>query len=259
MNKPSSQWQTKERARIYSEGVRGAIPGAELQLKLISAIVRAWRPWPVRILDLGCGDGILGRLLMDEYPASQMIFADFSEPMLDKLRSRTGTNSRAEVINADFSTPAWTKAVESENAFDIIVSGFAIHHQPDTRKKALYAEVHELLDAGGVFLNLDQVRSASPGISEIFDGFFLDHILQFHAKAGLDVPMKAVEAAYYQDKKENIPAPVEAQCQWLRDTGFQEVDCFFKTFELALFGGRKAPGENPSTGAGNRRPVGPQD
>jgi hypothetical protein len=51
--------------------------------------------------------------------------------------------------------------------------------------------------------------------------------------------MNEIENMYYQDKKENIPAPVEKQCQWLRDIGFQDVDCFFKTFELALFGGRK--------------------
>ena len=57
--------------------------------------------------------------------------------------------------------------------------------------------------------------------------------------AVLNEAMLRIEAAYYQDKKENIPAPVESQCQWLRETGFQEVDCFFKTFELALFGGRK--------------------
>ena len=40
-------------------------------------------------------------------------------------------------------------------------------------------------------------------------------------------------------KKENILATVEAQCQWLRQIGFADVDCFLKIFELALFGGRK--------------------
>jgi hypothetical protein len=42
--------------------------------------------------------------------------------------------------------------------------------------------------------------------------------------------------------KEYILAPVDLQCAWLRLIGFQDVDCFFKVFELALFGGRKAPG-----------------
>ena len=34
-------------------------------------------------------------------------------------------------------------------------------------------------------------------------------------------------------------ASVEDQCEWLREIGFADVDCFFKVFELAVFGGRK--------------------
>jgi hypothetical protein len=40
------------------------------------------------------------------------------------------------------------------------------------------------------------------------------------------------------DKTENILALAETQCQWLREIGFADVDCFFKLFQLALFGGK---------------------
>lgn len=33
-------------------------------------------------------------------------------------------------------------------------------------------------------------------------------------------------------------SPVCDQCEWLRALGFVDVDCFFKSFELAVFGGR---------------------
>ena len=33
----------------------------------------------------------------------------------------------------------------------------------------------------------------------------------------------------------------EVFAHWLRQIGFQDVDCYFKAFELALFGGRKPP------------------
>lgn len=238
MNAQNSKWQSKELAKTYSERVRQAIPGAGLQLDIISKITKMWCPHPSKILDLGCGDGTLGRALLDEFPMVQMTFADFSEPMLDKLRDKIGTDKGATIINIDFATSSWTKGVEFQKPFDVIVSGFAIHHQPNERKRELYAEIFELLNKGGLFLNLDQVSSASPSISQIFDIFFLDHINRFLIETGLN-DMSKIEEAYYQDKKENIPAPVEAQCQWLCDLGFQEVDCFFKTFELALFGGRK--------------------
>ena len=239
MNEQHSKWKTKELAKIFSEGVRGAIPGASLQLEIINKLISVWCPFPSRILDLGCGDGILGRMLLAEHLSAHMVFADFSEPMLAKVRQKVGTNNRATVIHIDFATPAWTKGVGLETPFDIIVSGFAIHHQPDDRKKTLHTEIYDLLNEGGLFLNLDQVRSETSSISEIFDSFFLDHIRCSLSNSDQNETMNQIEKAYYEDKKENIPAPVETQCQWLRDIGFQEVDYFFKTFELALFGGKK--------------------
>jgi ubiquinone/menaquinone biosynthesis C-methylase UbiE len=80
-------------------------------------------------------------MLLDAHPTAHMIFADFSEPMLESLRRQIVGNQQATVIKADFATPAWAMSFEAEKPFDVIVSGFAIHHQPDDRKKELYAEI----------------------------------------------------------------------------------------------------------------------
>jgi tRNA (cmo5U34)-methyltransferase len=190
-------------------------------------------------LDLGCGDGILGRVLLDAHATAHVIFADVSDPMLEATRKKIGDNPRATVIKADFATPEWVDWFEAETPFDVIVSGFAIHHQPDDRKKELYAEIHGLLCDGGVFLNLEHVSSATSAGSELFDSFFVDHIRRFNNNVNPGKSTREIEEAFYRDKKDNILAPVETQCQWLRDIGFRDVDCFFKVFELALFGGRK--------------------
>jgi ubiquinone/menaquinone biosynthesis C-methylase UbiE len=242
MNSRHSKWQTKELAKTFLEEIRGAIPGANLQLEVLGKIVSMWCPHAAKILDLGCGDGVLGRMLLERHPTAHVIFADFSEPMLEALRKRINADRQATIIKADFSTPAWARSFEDEKPFDVIVSGFAIHHQPDERKKELYAEIYGFLGEGGVFLNLDHVSSANPSGSALFDNFFVDHLVRFQGDKTPSKTRDEIEEAYYQrpDKKENILAPVETQCQWLRDIGFQDVDCFFKVFELALFGGRKA-------------------
>ncbi len=122
-----------------------------------------------------------------------------------------------------------------------MVSGFAIHHQPDERKRELYAEIFDLLAPGGIFLNLEHVASATEAGQELFDDFFVDHLHDFHRISSADANRDAIADDYYKrpDKKENILAPVEDQCEWLRQIGLTDVDCFFKVFELALFGGRK--------------------
>jgi ubiquinone/menaquinone biosynthesis C-methylase UbiE len=237
-----SQWQSQQSAELFLRHVRGAIPGAKLQLAVLSHIVKLWRPAPSRVLDLGCGDGILGRTLSDAFPEAHVVFADFSDPMLDAARKMLGKKSPITVIKADFATPAWLDAVGKEPPFDIVVSGLAIHHLPNARKRQLYAEVHGVLASSGVFMNLDHVASPSEAAKKLFDEFFIDHLHDFHRSSGGKETRESVASLYYNraDKKENILAPVEDQCRWLRRIGFTDVDCFLKVFELALFGGRKA-------------------
>ena len=236
-----SVWQTKEHAMTFLEGIRGAIPGADLQLAVIEKTVRLWCDSPSSILDLGCGDGILGRFLLTIFPSARGVFADFSEPMLDAARKNVRDKPKASVVKADFASSQWINVVSSYQPFDIVVSGFAIHHQPDERKKALYHEIYNLLAPGGIFLNLEHVASATAAGEQLFDEFFVDHLHDFHTRSNPGAGRDEIADTYYRrpDKKENILAPLDEQCLWLRDIGFCDVDCFFKVFELALFGGRK--------------------
>lgn len=250
-NESKSEWQTKELVQTFLTGVRGALPGADLQLAVMGKIAQEWCPRPGRILDLGCGNGILGRFLLNLFPAAQSLFVDFSTPMLDAARENVGSLPQATIAFGDFSTPAWVEVAQPDRPFDIVVSGFAIHHQPDARKRALYAEIFDLLAPGGLFLNLEHVASATVAGQELFDEFFIDHLHAFHRRSNPEANRATISDSFYKrpDKKENILARVEAQCDWLKEIGFIDVDCFFKVFELALFGGRNGSVE-PNAGDG---------
>ena len=250
MTENKSVWQTTKLATNYLNGIRGAIPGADLQLAVLRKIAQIWLPAPARLLDLGCGDGILGRLLLDTFPAVQATFADFSDPMLAAARAKLNANPRALVVKADFSSPEWLNAVSAQAPFDLIVSGFAIHHQPHDRKQQLYTEIYEILAPNGAFLNLEHVASETPAGKELFDDFFIDHLYAFHHASDPQQTRQAIAADFYHrpDKIENILAPLNEQCAWLRAIGFADVDCFCKVFELALFGGRKPAANFPNLG-----------
>lgn len=249
MRRPKSEWQTKALSSAFLEGVRGAIPAADLQLSVIGKIVQLWCKAPSHILDLGCGDGILGRFLLNIFPSALGVFVDFSEPMLEAARNNLSDMPQTCVLQADFSSPQWTDVVASYRPFDVVVSGFAIHHQSDVRKKQLYSEIFDFLAPAGIFLNLEHVASPSAAVGTLFDEFFVDHLHDFHAGSDHAGNRQEIADRYYRrpDKKENILAPVTEQCRWLQDLGYRDVDCFFKIFELALFGGRKASGRSLSS------------
>ena len=103
-----------------------------------------------------------------------------------------------------------------------------------------------------VVLSLFLVKQAPPKanrfldlgcVQSVFHRHFVEALWRFHERLGTAKTRDQIAQEYYHrpDKGVNILAPVDEQCQWLRDIGFQHVDCYFKVFEIALFGGIKPP------------------
>ncbi len=233
-------WQGADVAQRYLSGVRGAIPLAQAQLDTMLRLVGWSRPSATTILDLGCGDGVLGSAVGAAYPNAQVVFADFSEPMLAAARKRAISHPNTVFVTVDYGDSQWQQALP-QASFDIIVSGFSIHHQPDARKHALYGELFNLLAPGGVFVNIEHVASASRLGEQLFDEAFLDAMVTYQRSLGSRASRDEISAEYLnrEDKAANILAPVEVQCRWLREIGFVDVDCYFKYLELAVFAGFK--------------------
>ena len=116
---------------------------------------------PGRVLDLGCGDGRLTALVLDAYPESVATLVDMSPPMLAAAARRFDGDERVTLISHDFADP-----LPVDGPFDAVVSSLAVHHVSNDRKRALYAEIAELLSPGGVFGNLDIVASPTPALHD---------------------------------------------------------------------------------------------
>ena len=69
----------------------------------------------------------------------------------------------------------------------------------------------------------------------------IDSYYEYQLKRGSNKTREEVarEFVHRPDKATNILAAVESQCEWLRECGFEDVDCYFKIFELSIFGGRR--------------------
>jgi SAM-dependent methyltransferase len=174
-----------------------------------------------RILDLGTGDGRLLALLRLDRREAQGVALDFSPIMLKAARERFRDDNKVQVIEHNLDQP-----LRDLGRFDVIVSSFAIHHCTDERKRALYGEIYRALEPGGVFCNLEHVASVTT---------------KLHARF-----LRALAITEADEDPSNKLVRVEAQLDWLREIGFEEVDCYWKWLELALFGGVKRKHENES-------------
>ena len=160
-----------------------------------------------RALDLGTGDGRMLALVRERHPGAAGVGLDSSAPMIERAAERFGDDPLVDLRTHELGLP-----LTEAPPFDVVVSGLAIHHLEDERKRALFGEIRELLSPGGVFANLDLVSSASPRLHERFRH----------------------EIGRAEDDPTDRLADLSAQLQWLRDAGFAEVECHFKWLELAL-------------------------
>lgn len=168
-----------------------------------------------RFLDLGTGDGRLIDLVRRARPGAAAVGLDRSEPMLAAARERFAGRPGVELVVHDLAEP-----LPALGGFDLVVSGFAIHHLADARKRALFGEVLALLRPGAPFLNLEHVASASPRLHAAF--------------------MAAIGEGPEDEDPSDRLVPAWTQAAWLAELGFEDADCHWKWRELALVGGRRA-------------------
>jgi tRNA (cmo5U34)-methyltransferase len=232
-----SSWKDVEVARTFLDERRKAIPLAREQVAMMLRLARRFTPQTARVADLGCGDGYLARAVLSEFPAAHALLIDHSGEMLRRARdSMASFDGRFEIRLGDLSDPLPPQA---GGPFDLIVSGYAIHHLPTARKRSLYGEVFNLLAPGGLFVNVEHVASPTPVLSAVHDDAYIDHIAAVTGRGRAEVGR---EYHGRPDKADNILDPVEVQVGWLREIGFEQADCYMKWLELAVFGGVRPNG-----------------
>lgn len=168
---------------------------------------------PGRVLDLGCGDGRLTALTLDAYPESTALLVDMSAPMLDAARARFNSDPRVT-----FATHDLEDALPFDGPFDAIITSLAVHHVEDERKRTLYAEIADLLTPGGVFANLEIVKSPTQALHD-----------RWRDEMGA------------RDDPNDRLRDMTSQLEWINEAGLENVDCIWKWRSLALLRGQRPP------------------
>jgi len=214
--KPVNLWTSSEHARDYLERADSILHRKEGEAALLEFVPRNAR----RMLDLGTGDGRLLALVRAAmarwgHGDTEGVAMDFSPAMLEAARKRFAAETSVTVVAHNLD-----KRLPELGRFDAVISSFAIHHLEHERKRALYGEIYELLNSGGVFCNLEHVASPTPRLHEEF--------------------LRSIGFTVETEDPSNKLLDLETQLGWLREIGLVDVDCHWKWRELALLAGRRA-------------------
>ena len=180
---------------------------------------------PARVLDLGAGTGLVSAAVLAACPEARVELLDASEAMLEQARERLG-DAVAAVHVADMSDPL------PAGPFDAVVSALAIHHLDDADKRALFGRVADVLAPGGVFVNAEQVAAPDPGLADVYTDMWVREC------RALGATESEIDGARERMRHDRC-ADTESQLRWLREAGFERVDCVYKHWRFAVMCGFK--------------------
>ena len=183
-------------------------------------------------LDLGAGTGAASRVILEVYPRSTAILADYSAEMM-----RAGEQpmqpfaGRYRYVEFDMTTGEWPAAMPA--ALDAVVTSMCVHHLNDERKQGLFAEIFGYLAPGGWYMNYDPVSTADPMTQATWERV-----------NDRDDPAAAVRRLHRTPEQQarwhnhvRFIIPLDRQLEYLRSAGFRGIDVYWKRLENVIYGG----------------------
>lgn len=207
------------------------------QRRLMAGLLPFGEDEAFTFVDLGAGTGAAARAVLDRYPRSRAVLAEYSPQMIaEGSRSLEEHRGRFTYVEFDLGSGPWP--AEIPDAVDAVVTSMCFHHLPDRRKAELFGEVRERLAPGGWFLNFDPVTADDPLVDEVWQRTNQRLDLSETDEHAHRTPE---EQARYENHV-RFMSPLPRQLEFLRKAGFEAIDVYWKQLDYVIYGGRRPVG-----------------
>jgi trans-aconitate methyltransferase len=186
-------------------------PSRRLRLACAEEAVAAFAAdRPLRVLDAGCGDGLLSLTLAKRHPRWAIVGMDLREDLLTGARERARNRG---LDNVSFQQADLTKPLP-QREFDVVMALECLSEIPDDR--AALAALSNALSADGMFVMQAPEQNWRPVLKssdatwreEVRHGYSLTELTGMLAAAGLDrieiEPTYRTTAALAQEQRDRI-------------------------------------------------------
>ena len=235
----NTRWADKEFAKQYRENADIYIVERQRMFGIMQSCIRHFMAGKksIRVLDLGCGDGVVTANILDVNKPVSVTLVDASADMLEKAKERLKGFENMEYIRASFQ-----EIIENGlpvRDYDFVVSSMAIHHLSMDEKHSFFKAINAHLRQGGHFINIDVVLPPTGTV----DGWYMKlweewmdekrAVLKAFDEPSADVIVR------YKNGKENQSDTLDDQIGALKAAGFSDADCYYKYGIFAVYGGVK--------------------
>lgn len=173
-----------------------------------------------RVLDLGCGNGILSELVFRRLPHAFVVGFDLTENMIQAYERKLAKYAgRFELRLGDFRTDPIGQG------YDIVLAGLALHHLTWEEREGFYKTVYTALKPGGLFLARDIIIDEDPAVRQEHYAYWQEFM-----KAQGEDP----ELWYAKHREKDHPLTLSDHFAWLRQAGFTKVACHWRLYNFAI-------------------------
>jgi tRNA (cmo5U34)-methyltransferase len=209
---------------------QAATMDAPLCLELVTQAAAAATPHAQSVLDVGCGAGNYTLKLLQSLPDLDCTLVDLSQPMLQRAAQRVGEATSGDVVTIQGDIRAIELGAE---VFDVILAAAVLHHlRNENEWLSVFRKLHCALRPGGSLWIFDMIEHSLPAIQALMQARYGDYLAQLKDEAYRDHVFAYIE-------KEDTPAPLLNQLNWLDKAGFSQVEILHKNSCFAAFGAVK--------------------
>ena len=221
--------------------------GAEKRrdLDLMAAAVPFPRDATLRVLDLCCGPGDVGRAIRARYPNSRIDCVDRDVFLISMC---IGMNRRQAVpgknLVRDLWDSDWHHGLEPE--YDVVATANALHWLDARRVAQVSQDVFRLLRPAGVFLFVEPVcteKTFAAGFSEwrsrLPSRYSRENWERFWSRANEILGYDHTKLLGSRDSQLNEGMPVSGWSRILRDAGFKTADVLLRDADEVMLAAAK--------------------
>ncbi|MBU4262256.1 MAG: class I SAM-dependent methyltransferase [Proteobacteria bacterium] len=178
-----------------------------------------------RVLDLGCGNGILSELVFSNLPRAHVVGFDLTENMLQAYRKKLARFAdRFSLQSGDF------RVDPIGSDYDIILAGLTLHHLTWWERRSFYRHLYAALNSGGKFIARDIIIDEDRDVTE-------DHYSlwkKFMLSQG-----ENPEFWYQKHLEKDHPMTLTDHFSWLHEAGFTKTACHWRLYNFAVTSAEK--------------------
>jgi len=220
MNNTNVQEHFAKQVCEYESLMTRLVPDYLKQHQIISKLLPKNKNKKYRVLDLGCGNGVLSEIVLKKLPNSHIVGFDITDEMLmaykQKINQYTNTY---QLIKGDY------KNDSIGDSYDIILTGMTLHHLNWEERKAFYKKLFKSANKNAVYISNDII------IDEDIDVQKHQYQLwkQFMKEQG-----ENPDFWYNKHINKDYPIILSDNFNWLKDAGFKQTACHWRTYNFAI-------------------------